>query len=46
MAKRLSIPSKELALGIVGPRDFFIASRIQRVNMNTDVPSTDIYELG
>ena len=46
MAKRLSIPSKELSLGIVGPRDLFIASRVQRVNMNTDVPSTDVYELG
>jgi len=46
MAKRLSIPSKELALGVVGERDLFIASRIQRVNLNTDVPSTDIYELG
>lgn len=46
MAKRLSIPSKELALGLVGSRDLFIASRIQRVSMNTDIPSTDIFELG
>lgn len=46
MAKRLAIPSKEIALSIVGPADSFIASRVQRVNMTTDIPATDIDELG
>lgn len=46
MAKRLAIPSKELALKLVGPVGSFLASRIQRVNMNTDVPTTNIDELG
>lgn len=46
MAKRLAIPSKELALKIVGPVGSFLASRIQRVNINTDVPTTNIDELG
>jgi hypothetical protein len=46
MAKRLAIPSKELSLRVVGPVDSFFASRIQRVNMNTDVPSTVVDELG
>lgn len=46
MAKRLAIPSKEAQLRIVGPKDSFFASRIQRVSMNTDVPTTDVGELG
>jgi hypothetical protein len=46
MAKRLAIPSKEIQLVIVGPRDSFKASRIQRLSLNTDIPSTDIDELG
>jgi len=46
MAKRLAIPSKEIQLFIVGPRDSFKASRIQRLSLNTDIPSTDIDELG
>ena len=46
MAKRLAIPSKELSLRVVGPTDSFFASRIQRVNINTDIPSTVIDELG
>ncbi len=46
MAKRLAIPSKELELKIVGPIDSFIASRIQRVSINNDVPTNDIDELG
>jgi len=46
MAKRLAIPSKELALSIVGSRDSFIASRVQRVSLTTDIPTTDIDELG
>jgi len=46
MAKRLAIPSKEIALSVVGPTDSFIASRIQRVNITTDIPTTDVDELG
>lgn len=46
MAKRLAVPSKELQLHIVGPREHFKASRIQRLTMNTDIPSTTIDELG
>jgi len=43
---RLAVPSKEIALRIVGPRDSFFASRIQRVNLGTDYPTTDVDELG
>lgn len=46
MAKRLAIPSEDVQLKIVGPYDSFAVSRVQRVNMNTDIPSTDVYELG
>lgn len=46
MAKRLAIPSKELQLHIVGPRDTFKASRVQRLSLNTDIPSTTVDELG
>jgi len=46
MAKRLAIPSKELALRIVGPVDSFFATRVQRFSMDTDVPVTNVDELG
>lgn len=46
MAQRLAIPSKELQLHVVGPRDSFKASRIQRFSMNTEIPSEDKDELG
>jgi hypothetical protein len=46
MAKRLAIPSKELELAIVGSRDSFIASRVQNTNIDTDIPTTDIDEIG
>lgn len=46
MAKRLAIPSQHVQLKIVGPKDSFMASRVQRLNMNTDVPTTDVGELG
>jgi len=36
MAQRLAIPSKDLQLQIVGPRDMFKASRVQRVNFNAE----------
>lgn len=43
---RLAIPSKELALKIVGPADAIFASRVQRLNINTDIPVTVVDELG
>jgi hypothetical protein len=46
MAKRNSIASKELQLVIVGPRDSFKATRVQRLSLNTDIPTTTVYELG
>ena len=46
MVKRLSIPSKELQLHLVGSRESFKASRIQRLSLNTDVPTTTVDELG
>lgn len=46
MAKRLAIPSEDVKLRIVGPVDSFFASRTQRADLNEDVPTTDVYELG
>lgn len=46
MAKRLSIPSKELQLVLVGPENSFKASRVQRLGVNTDVAVTQISEIG
>ena len=46
MAKRLAIPYKEIALKLVGPRDVFLATRVQRLDMPTNIPTTDIDELG
>ena len=46
MARRLSIPSKELQLVIVGPKNYFKASRVQRVSVNADLPSTIVDEVG
>lgn len=46
MAKRLAIPSEELKLSIVGSYDELHIPRVQRVTLNTDVPTTDVYELG
>jgi len=46
MAKRLAVPSKELQLHVVGPRDTFKASRIQRVSFTADIPAEDKDELG
>ena len=46
MAQRLAVPSKELQLHVVGPRDTFKASRIQRFSMSTEIPSEDKDELG
>lgn len=46
MAERLAIPSKELQLLVVGPRDSFKASRIQRVSLNTEQTIDTKDELG
>lgn len=46
MAKRLAIPSKELQLGVVGPRDFLIFPRVQRIGMDTTKNVTDVDEHG
>jgi hypothetical protein len=46
MAQRLAVPSKELQLHVVGPRDTFKASRIQRVSFTADIPAEDKDELG
>jgi hypothetical protein len=46
MAERLAIPSKELQLVVVGPRDSFKASRVQRVSLNTEQSIDTKDELG
>ncbi|KKM85462.1 hypothetical protein LCGC14_1288800 [marine sediment metagenome] len=43
---RLAVPSKELALRIVGPIDSFFATRIQRINLANDIPTTVVDEHG
>jgi hypothetical protein len=44
--QRLAIPSKDVQLVLVGPVNYVKASRVQRVTVNNDVPTTDIYQLG
>jgi hypothetical protein len=44
--RRLAIPSEDVQLVLVGPVNFIKASRVQRVTVNNDIPTTDIYELG
>lgn len=46
MAKRLAVPSKEAQLHVVGPRDSFKASRVQRLTFTADIPSETKDELG
>jgi hypothetical protein len=46
MAQRLAIPSKELQLVLVGARDSFKASRIQRVSLNAEQQVDTKDELG
>jgi len=46
MAKRLAIPSKELELKLVGKIASQLIARIQSFDTNTDVPTTDVDELG
>ena len=44
--RRLAIASKELSLRVVGSFDSFFATRIQRLAINTDIPTTMVDELG
>lgn len=46
MAKRLAIPSKELQVAVVGPKNFLHLPRVQRLTFDTTRNSTDIDELG
>ena len=46
MAKRLAVPSKDLQLHLVGSRDSFKASRIQRVSLNAEQQIDTKDELG
>lgn len=46
MAKRIAIPFKRVAVRVVGPRDEYLAARIQRLDMPANIPTTDIDELG
>jgi hypothetical protein len=46
MAKRLAVPSKSLQLKIVGSRDSFAASRVQRLTLTATQPSETKDELG
>lgn len=46
MAKRLAVPSKELQLLLIGPRDSFAASRVQRLTLSSNQPSETKDELG
>jgi hypothetical protein len=43
---RLAVPSKELQLKIVGPRDTFAASRVQRLTLTSNQPSETKDEIG
>lgn len=46
MVKRVAIPSKEIKLKVIGPVAAYEPARIQSFNINTDVPSDDVDELG
>lgn len=46
MAKRVAIPFKEMAVRVVGPRDEYLAARVQRLDLSANIPTTDIDELG
>ena len=46
MARRLAIPFKEIALKVVGAYNVYLVARVQRLDMPTNIPTTDIDELG
>lgn len=46
MAKRVAVPYQDTKLRVVGPKGYFDAYRIQRLDMPTNIPNTVINELG
>lgn len=44
--KRTSIASKHVQLVLVGPKNSFKASRVQRFSLNSDIPVTTVDEIG
>ena len=44
--RRVAIPYKEMALKVVGSAAVYLAARVQRLDMTTNIPTTDIDELG
>ena len=46
MARRNSIPYKEIVMMVIGPLGSYKAARVQRLDMPVNMPSTDIDELG
>lgn len=46
MARRIAIPHDKMALRVVGPYDEYLAARIQRLDMPTNMPTTNVQELG
>lgn len=46
MARRLSVPFRDVQLKVVGTKGAFLASRVQKLDVQTNFPSTDIDELG
>jgi hypothetical protein len=43
---RLAIPSEGVQLVIIGPTNYVKASRVQRVTINNELPTNDVFELG
>lgn len=46
MARRTSLPFKDIQLTVVGPKGAALASRVQRLDVQANFPSSDIDELG
>lgn len=46
MARRLAVPSKDLQLKIIGPREAYAAGRVQRLTLTSNQPSETKDELG
>ena len=45
-SKRVAIPYKDIMMRIIGPKQDFYASRVQRLDIPTNLPSTTVNELG
>lgn len=43
---RVALPFKDIKLRLVGPKDSFFASRVQRLDVPTTIPTTVVDELG